>query len=76
MSRSWLKAETGRWRMFCDLCFAHDSRTFAAPPDLSIFAAESWFIGVLVDACPQCVASGRTPSCASHPRHLIGAQAA
>ena len=69
MSRSWLIGEPQRWRMFCDLCFVHDARTFSVAPDLQAFADESWFIGTLVDACPTCVAAGRLPSCDPHPAY-------
>lgn len=61
MSRSYLNTEHGRWRMFCDVCHDHDDRTYDESPDLGIFYADGWFIGMRVDACPECVAHDRLP---------------
>jgi hypothetical protein len=69
MSRSWLNDEPNMWRMFCDVCFDYDARACPDQPDLGLFAAEGWFIGRRVDACPACVAAGNTPSDDPHPRY-------
>jgi hypothetical protein len=61
MSRSYLKNEKGRWRMFCDVCYDHDARTYDNPPDLDIFRSEGWSIGSRVDACPVCVSKAKLP---------------
>jgi hypothetical protein len=76
MSRSYLNNEKGRWRMFCDVCHDHDARTYPEPPDLGIFHAEGWFIGVRVDACPACVTAGKLPNDKPHRLHFVAPPAA
>ena len=66
MSRSWLIGQPKQWRMFCDVCFKHDHRTFPTQPDLGIFHAEGWFIGTRWDACPSCIAKGKQPTDSRH----------
>lgn len=60
MSRSYLISEQGKWRMFCDVCYDHDARTYDSPPDLDIFRGEGWSIGERVDACPACVLEAKS----------------
>jgi hypothetical protein len=74
MSRSYFSSEPGRWRMFCDICFAHDEATFDAAPPLLPFHQAGWFIGQRVDACPTCAAAGRLPDDA--PNQVVLAAAA
>lgn len=66
MSRSYLNNEHGKWRMFCDVCHGHDSRTYPREPDLGIFHSEGWFIGSRVDACPACIQEGTLPNDKPH----------
>jgi hypothetical protein len=75
MSRSYFTSEPGQWRMFCDVCFDHDEATFPKAPDLLPFHQAGWFIGQRIDACPKCVAAGRTPNDAPNQVVLTAAEA-
>ena len=73
MSRSWLPDEPNQWRMFSDVCFESDKRTFPTQPDLSLLRAARWSIAQLTDACPTCYQAGETPS---NPPHSVMAEVA